>query len=76
VTGVNVSVFVQYSTGIARFVQQIQFSNISSPGDSGSLIVTNNASANPVALLFAGSSSSTIGNRIQNVLNNFGVTIN
>ncbi len=75
VTGINVTVFVQYNGGIARFVSQIQFSNISSPGDSGSLIVTNDGTNRPVALLFAGSSSSTIGNRINDVLSAFSVTI-
>ena len=37
--------------------------------DSGSLILTNTTCAHPVALLFAGSSSTTIGNPISDVLN-------
>ena len=42
-------------------------SGFSAGGDSGSLIVTSTA-AQPVALLFAGSSTQTIGNRIDQVL--------
>lgn len=46
----------------------INSSSFSAGGDSGSLIVTNNSCHQPVALLFAGSSSSTIGNPIGLVL--------
>jgi hypothetical protein len=47
----------------------INSSTFSAGGDSGSLIVSNNASCpQPVALLFAGSSSSTIGNPVSLVL--------
>jgi hypothetical protein len=42
----------------------------SAPGDSGSLIVTQDT-ADPVALLFAGSDTNTSGNPIQPVLNYF-----
>ncbi len=73
VTGLNVTVLISYSTGTARFVNQIQFSAMSEGGDSGSLIVTK-ADNKPVALLFAGSSSTTIGNPIQEVMNALGVT--
>jgi len=44
-------------------------------GDSGSLIVTDNGSLNPVGLLFAGSSTQTIVNRIDLVLSYFNVAI-
>ena len=75
VTGVNVTLYVSYSGGeSARFVKQIQFSDISDSGDSGSLIVTNDGTNRPVALLFAGSAT-TIGNPISEVTNYFGVTI-
>src|SRR6185312_2014289 len=47
----------------------------SNGGDSGSLIVGDDANLNPVGLLFAGSSTITIANRIDLVLNRFGVTI-
>jgi hypothetical protein len=47
----------------------VNSSTFSAGGDSGSLIVSNNASCpQPVALLFAGSSTSTIGNPISLVL--------
>jgi hypothetical protein len=46
----------------------INSSTFSAGGDSGSLIVTNNACHQPVALLFAGSSSATIGNPVGAVL--------
>jgi hypothetical protein len=46
----------------------INSSTFSAGGDSGSLIVTNNNCHQPVALLFAGSSTSTIGNPISQVL--------
>ena len=44
--------------------------SFSAPGDSGSLIVTQNT-ADPVALLFAGSDTDTVGNPISPVLNFF-----
>ncbi len=75
VTGINVTVVVNYGTRYGLFVGQIEFTNISGAGDSGSLIVTNDSNNNPVALLFAGSETSTIGNPIDAVLANFGVTI-
>lgn len=46
----------------------INSSSFSAGGDSGSLIVTNDTSLNPVGLLFAGSSSTTIANPIDEVL--------
>ena len=74
---VNTSVSVQYQQGCGqgkKFVVSytgqvvINSSTFSAGGDSGSLIVTNNAAHNPVALLYAGSSSTTIGNPIGEVL--------
>ena len=47
----------------------------SAGGDSGSLIVTNNSCHQPVALLFAGSSSSTIGNPVGEVLMKVGLAL-
>jgi hypothetical protein len=83
ITGVNATVTVCYEvvafqcTKTARYVDQLIISpgGFSGGGDSGSLIVTDDANLNPVALLFAGSSTVTIGNRIDLVLNRFGVTI-
>lgn len=74
---INTSVNVQYQRGCGggkkftvSFTNQIVInsSTFSAGGDSGSLIVTNNSSHNPVALLYAGSSTSTIGNPIGEVL--------
>ena len=83
ITGVNATVVICYEvTGIfctksARFVDQLIISpaGFSGGGDSGSLIVTDDANVSPVALLFAGSATQTIANRIDLVLNRFGVTI-
>ena len=83
ITGVNATVSVCYAvsgltcTKQARYVDQLIISpgTFSGGGDSGSLIVTDDSNLNPVALLFAGSSTVTIGNRIDLVLNRFGVTI-
>ena len=83
ITGVNATILVCYEasgftcTKSARYVDQIIISpsTFSAGGDSGSLIVTDDANKNPVALLFAGSNVETIANRIDLVLNRFGVTI-
>jgi hypothetical protein len=81
VTGVDATVMVGYNSGIAQFVHQILVGNCPTTctgrGDSGSLWVTNDASANPVGLLFAGNSdgSVAIANRISDVLTYFGVTV-
>ena len=82
ISEVNVTVTVCYAT-LGRFcVQSAKFVNqlaigggsFSAGGDSGSLIVTQSGD-DPVGLLFAGSSTRTIANRIQAVLDWFGVTI-
>jgi hypothetical protein len=81
VTAVDVTANVSYpkkcgSRGgpTARFVNQFRITpgGFSTSGDSGSLIVEN-VGTNPraVGLLFAGSSTSTLANRIQNVLCEF-----
>ncbi len=83
ITGVNATVSVCYEVieftcvKIARYTDQLIISppGFSNGGDSGSLIVTDDGNLNPVALLFAGSPSVTIGNRIDLVLNRFGVAI-
>jgi hypothetical protein len=78
---INTSVSVQYQRGCGggkkftvAYTNQvvINSSTFSAGGDSGSLIVTNNSQHNPVALLYAGSSSSTIGNPIGEVLTKLG----
>jgi hypothetical protein len=74
---INTSVSVQYQLQCGKgrkytvsYTNQvvINSSTFSAGGDSGSLIVTNASCPHPVALLFAGSSSSTIGNPIGEVL--------
>jgi hypothetical protein len=79
---VNTSVNVQYQIRCGQgkkytisYTNQvvINSNSFSAGGDSGSLIVTSNAACHqPVALLFAGSSSTTIGNPIGEVLTKLG----
>ncbi|MCH8288633.1 MAG: carboxypeptidase regulatory-like domain-containing protein, partial [Candidatus Marinimicrobia bacterium] len=74
------TVNVHYSSGIAKFVKQIiveSGTRFIGGGDSGSLLVTDNADLNPVGLLFAGNSDGTmaIANRIDLVLDRFGVIV-
>lgn len=74
VNAVNATVDVCYDQAcslVARFVDQVIITpgTFSAGGDSGSLIVTQNGN-NPVGLLFAGSTTNTIANRIDLVLNN------
>lgn len=77
IIGLNATVTLTYAGATTRFVDQVlTTSGFSKAGDSGSLIVTNDANANPVALLFAGNRQGyTWGNRIQNVLQALNVTI-
>jgi hypothetical protein len=79
ITAINATINVSYSSGTARFVNQIVVRSsrpFIKPGDSGSLLVTY-PNRNPVGLLFAGNSSGTyaMANPIDAVLNRFGVTI-
>jgi len=85
VSAIDVTVNVSYSTKCGRgggdtatFVDQFRITpgEFSAGGDSGSVIVEDFASTpGAVGLLFAGSSSSTIANRIENVLSAFGVAM-
>jgi hypothetical protein len=77
ISSINTSVNVQYQRGCGggkkftvSYTNQIVIGpgSFSAGGDSGSLIVTNNSSHNPVGLLYAGSSSATIANRASEVL--------
>jgi hypothetical protein len=78
VTGLDASVKIRYGKGnTATFVHQIIITGnnggaFSDSGDSGSLIVTDNSTHNPVGLLFAGSTSTTIANPIGDVLSQLG----
>jgi len=84
ISSVNTSVNVQYQQGCGKgkkftvsFTNQIVItgSTFSAGGDSGALIVTNNSSHNPVGLLFAGSSTTTIANPIGQVLTRLGTAM-
>lgn len=84
ISSINTSVAVQYQAGCGKgkkftvsFTGQIVIGPgaFSAGGDSGSLIVTNNASHNPVGLLFAGSSTTTIANPIGLVLTRLGTVV-
>jgi hypothetical protein len=67
ITQIAVTVSVSYGGGrVALFTDQIATGNMSSGGDSGSLLL--DVERRVVGLLFAGSSSITVYNRIQNVL--------
>lgn len=83
ITGINATVTICYEPFFifclksARFVDQliIEPGSFSGGGDSGSLLVTDDQNKNPVALLFAGSATQTIANRIDLVLTHFGVSV-
>ncbi len=79
ITAFNATVNVGYSTGTARFVDQIIVQSTKpflKAGDSGSLLVTD-PDSDPVGLLFAGNRSGklAVANRIDLVLERFGVDI-
>lgn len=79
ITGTNAILNVGYSSGTARFVDQIIVQSTKpflKSGDSGSLLVTD-PDRNPVGLLFAGNRSGklAVANRIDLVLGAFGVSI-
>ena len=74
ISQVNVTVNVQYGSGrIARFVDQLMTGAMSQGGDSGSALLDNNN--NLTGLLFAGSDTNTIFNRIENVFSALGVNL-
>jgi hypothetical protein len=80
VTGIHATIDVGYRGGQARFEEQIVITGngFSAGGDSGSLVVTKGSllgDRRPVGLLFAGSSTSTLANPIDFVLDRFGVQI-
>ena len=83
ITGINGTVTVCYEVLYIFCVKSATYTNqlivdaagFSGGGDSGSLIVTDDGQFKPVGLLFAGSSTQTIVNRIDLVLSYFGVTI-
>ncbi len=77
VTSVNTSVKIQYQVGCnagrkftINYANQVATTNISAGGDSGSLILSQSG-LHPTALLYAGSSTTTIGNPAGDVVNAF-----
>jgi hypothetical protein len=79
VLAVNVNVSTQYQKGCGtgtnfsvNYANQVDIAGgaFSAEGDSGSLMVTQNT-ADPVALLYAGSDTDTVGNPVGPVLNFF-----
>jgi hypothetical protein len=78
VVGINTTIRVGYSSGVATFVEQITVNGKSfiRAGDSGSLLVTD-PGREPVGLLFAGNGSGSyaFANPIQPVLDAFKVDI-
>lgn len=75
IEAINVTIRVQYTGGIATFVNQIQTpGNFIRSGDSGSLMVTETGE-NPVGLCFAGGSGGSFANPIANVLQRFNATV-
>lgn len=78
VTSINTSVQVQYQKGcgkgkkfVVAYNNQVVTTNMSAGGDSGSVLISNDGTPNPVGLLYAGSSSATIHNPIQHVVSAF-----
>lgn len=71
---VDVTVNVQYGQGqIAMFADQLMAGAMSQGGDSGSAVL--NDSNRLVGLLFAGSDTTTVINRIENVFSALGVSL-
>jgi len=85
IAAVDANVVVNYSDTkkpkFAKFVNQILVTGstdtpvFSAAGDSGSLIVTQDACPQAVALLFAGTATVTIANPISDVLSKLGVSM-
>ena len=81
ITGINVTISVDYNAGTTVFTDQIEISGIGKgafikSGDSGSLLVTD-PDAKPVGLVFAGDRRGKMGfaNRIDLVFNRYNVMI-
>lgn len=71
---VDVTVDVQYDADkIARFTDQLLAGAMSQGGDSGSAVLTDDKKL--VGLLFAGSNTTTIINRIENVFSALGLSL-
>lgn len=73
VTAINATISVAFGAQTARFVNQMVTTNMSAPGDSGSLVLDMNDNA--VGLLFAGSAVAMIMNPIAAVLNSLNIDL-
>ena len=73
IMALNASFSVAYSLGSVKFNNCVVCSAMSSGGDSGSIIA--DMSMNAVALLFAGSPKVTIGNPIQTIQQQYGLSL-
>jgi len=74
VSVLDATVVVDYGGKTATFVNQIITTHMSEPGDSGSLLVSNN-DLKAVGLLFAGSDQVTIHSPIQPILSALAISI-
>jgi hypothetical protein len=78
IEGLNTLALVNYNTAVYSFSGQLTIYGddfpFGAPGDSGSLIVTEDGH-HPVGLLFAGSGFEVLGNPIQPVLDRFNIAI-
>lgn len=74
VRSADARVRVKFGSGVKEFEDQILTDSISSGGDSGSAVM--NEQGDLVGLLFAGSSTVTVANKIENVLNETGLHLN
>jgi len=74
VLSTDARVRVRYGTGIKEFEDQIIAESFSAGGDSGSAVVNSNGDL--AGLLFAGSSSITVLNKIENVLQQTSLYLN
>lgn len=84
IASINTSVNVQYQKScgqgkkfVVSYTNQVVINSttFSAGGDSGSLILSNDAAFHPVALLYAGSSSTTIANPINEVITKVGTVL-
>ena len=66
ITQIDATVIVRYGEKTATFTDQLIAGPMSQGGDSGSVVLDDDN--NVVGLLFAGSSNTTVFNRIQNVV--------
>jgi len=74
ILSINATVDVSYGNGlVARFANQIVTTVMTAGGDSGSLLC--DTSKNVVGLIFAGSSTTSVANKIANVQSLLGIRL-